>query len=676
MHEFAANLLSKKFTVTRAMVAELVRDFAGSGAITPEIREDHVTRLQFCTTSSKPMRVRSSSTKFAVARPLFAFGYHECSAAPKRSFFAQCRVRGVPGLLMLHQIQQEIKNDLFYQQNFANEGERFIAWYLRRVLLRDPIATRDDITDGQHDKQIDAVIVDDEESRIVIIQGKFIGEKQVDAEPLREVLSAWMRLQDLQSLQKDCNEKLKQKLEAVRKALDDEYRIEFELITTGNLTDAARADLSVFTTKLEDSDDFAASLHLIDTDILATRLAEAEAQELPSLDHTVSIDPGKTLVTQVANAQTIITVLPLRECLKMPGITDGRLFRKNVRQSLGANNKVNRALRATINGERVRDFFFYHNGITAICDSAKVNLDKKTLSIKGLSVVNGCQSLSTIYSTSERVRAEESKDGCILFRFYEIPERALADRISINTNSQSAVKPRDLRSNDKTMVGLKRAFETRYPDGFFLTKRGEERPADKDARKTIDAAVFARMIIAWHSQRPNLSVNEKRLFDEHYKTIFRTGYDPGSILALQTWLNAIEEAWPNLALNDVLKAGKSYVKYHILFAVSAIIASTNKQPTMVIEPSFTMKAAENPTDILPLAANCVENALQNALNQAQVSGKVFSPQNWLKSTASVQGETLVAGTIAGMLPGFPNGKTLLELIKAPVNAFSQRWSAE
>jgi hypothetical protein len=79
------------------------------------------------------------------------------------------------------------------------------------VLLRDPIATRDDITDGQHDKQIDAVIVDDEDSRIVIIQGKFIGEKQVDAEPLREVLGAWMRLQDLPSLQKDRNDKLKQR---------------------------------------------------------------------------------------------------------------------------------------------------------------------------------------------------------------------------------------------------------------------------------------------------------------------------------------------------------------------------------------------------------------------------------------------------------------------------------
>lgn len=45
-------------------------------------------------------------------------------------------------------------------------------------------------------------------------------------------------------------------------------------------------------------------------------------------------------------------------------------------------------------------------------------------------------------------------------------------------------------------------------------------------------------------------------FDEYYKTLFRTGYDPTSILALQTWLNAIDEAWPNLALNEVLKAGR------------------------------------------------------------------------------------------------------------------------
>lgn len=290
--------------------------------------------------------------------------------------------------------------------------------------------------------------------------------------------------------------------------------------------------------------------------------------------------------------------------------------------------------------------------------------------------MNGCQSLSTIYSASERVRADEANGASILFRVYEIPERALADRISINTNSQSAVKPRDLRSNDKVLVGLRKAFETRYADGCFMTKRGDVRPADRDARKTVDAAVLAKMLMAWHCQRPNIAYNERKLFDEYYKTLFHTGYDPASILALQTWLNAIEEAWPNLAMNDVLKAGRAYVKFHMLYSVSAIIVSANKQPGAVVQPSFTMKAAENPSEILPLAANCVDKALESALSVAQAGGKVFSPQNWLKSNASVQGENLVAGTIAGMLSGFPNGKALLELMKAPAQAFGARWSAE
>src|SRR5467141_2317285 len=107
---------------------------------------------------------------------------------------------------MLQQIQGEIKNDPYYQQNFSNDGERFVAWYLRRVLLRDAVATKDDITDGKDDKQIDAIVVDDEEQRIIIVQGKFINASKVDSGPLQEVLSAWMRLQDLPALQKDCNE--------------------------------------------------------------------------------------------------------------------------------------------------------------------------------------------------------------------------------------------------------------------------------------------------------------------------------------------------------------------------------------------------------------------------------------------------------------------------------------
>ena len=182
--------------------------------------------------------------------------------------------------------------------------------------------------------------------------------------------------------------------------------------------------------------------------------------------------------------------------------------------------------------------------------------------------------------------------------------------------------------------------------------------------------------MAWHCQRPNISYNEKKLFDEHYKTIFHTGYDPTSVSALNTWLLAIDDAWPNLTLNNALKAGRSYVKFHVLFAISALIAYVNKNPTSIVQPSATLQAAQAPGDVLPLAANCLENAMQAALNNAQVSGKVFSFQNWLKSVASVQGEQLVAGTTAGMLPSFPNGKVLEELLRVPASSFGTRWTAD
>ncbi len=196
---------------------------------------------------------------------------------------------------MMQQIRHEITQP-FYQQNFPNDGTRFVAWFLRRVLRRDATATRHDITDGADDKQIDAVIVDDDERRVLIVQGKFLDGTKVDGEPLREILGAWVRLNDLASLQKDCNDKLKQKLEAVRQAIDDDYDIQFELLTTGEVTEAAKADLKAFAARLEESNDLSATLQVVDSEVIQARLAEADALELPSLNHSIVVEPSNTLV--------------------------------------------------------------------------------------------------------------------------------------------------------------------------------------------------------------------------------------------------------------------------------------------------------------------------------------------------------------------------------------------
>ena len=71
---------------------------------------------------------------------------------------------------MYQKIKEEISQD-YYQQNFPNDGQRFVAWYLRNIHLQDPNETKVDITDGADDKQIDAIVVDDNSNSVFILQG-------------------------------------------------------------------------------------------------------------------------------------------------------------------------------------------------------------------------------------------------------------------------------------------------------------------------------------------------------------------------------------------------------------------------------------------------------------------------------------------------------------------------
>ena len=101
-------------------------------------------------------------------------------------------------------IKKQIETE-YFQTKFSNDGQRFVAWYLRNILFRDMNEARDDITDGADDKQIDALIVDDEKAIVRIVQGKFIQNSTVDAEPLREVLSSWLQIKNLAHLQNIVN---------------------------------------------------------------------------------------------------------------------------------------------------------------------------------------------------------------------------------------------------------------------------------------------------------------------------------------------------------------------------------------------------------------------------------------------------------------------------------------
>ena len=59
---------------------------------------------------------------------------------------------------MYSKILSDISQE-YYKENYPNDGQRFVAWYLRNIHNLDTYETKDCITDGAGDKQIDAVYI-------------------------------------------------------------------------------------------------------------------------------------------------------------------------------------------------------------------------------------------------------------------------------------------------------------------------------------------------------------------------------------------------------------------------------------------------------------------------------------------------------------------------------------
>ena len=580
---------------------------------------------------------------------------------------------------------EKIKNDIaqeYYVKNYPNDGQRFVAWYLRNIHNLDTIETKSCITDGAGDKQIDAVYIDNQSMTIYIIQGKFYKGQAIDAEPLREVLSSWMQINNLSQLQEAANEKLKVKINEIATALDDDYEICFELITTSDLTPSAKRDLETFQKTISENDMLSANLVLVDHETLITRYDEALNRNRPYINYEFSVESGKYMEMQIGATRAVIAAISLRECINIPGIKEGTLFRKNVRQSLGTGNKVNKGIARTLR-KNPEEFFFLHNGITAICSSIKIN--DGIMSVRELNVVNGCQSLNTIFSCSESVR--NATDAYVMFRFYEISDTDRGDAISTSTNSQSTVKARDLRSNDKYVLTMKKAYEQQYTDGYFITKRGET--ADEVRYNTthiVDLSLLGRQLIAWHSQRPTISYSESKIFDKYFDQLFHREYSPEKIQALSELYKAVYQNWNTdnpLNLNEALLAMKSYVSYHHLFAVSVLVCEFNKMQDLVPNPAVALQKLKDSSlldTVIELTGQCLNMGFEIAVDDANQNNKVFSPQNWSKNKGSLRDVRSAVKQYLMSARMMPGGKEMMEKLNNGLQMtkedFEPRWSAD
>src|SRR5262249_10209025 len=138
---------------------------------------------------------------------------------------------------------------------------------------------------------------------------------------------------------------------------------------------------------------------------------------------TANADP--TDVTLDGGVRLAVALVSARQLVALPGLDDLSLFDPNVRLGLGR-TRINRDLETTVLTPDEHPLFpAYHNGLTILTHG--LDIDENVIELQGISVVNGCQSLLTVYQHQHALTDELS----LLVKVIQVAEGSdLPDKVT------------------------------------------------------------------------------------------------------------------------------------------------------------------------------------------------------------------------------------------------------
>ena len=459
-----------------------------------------------------------------------------------------------------------------FDEKGREEARSFLNWFLENIFRLDPIEADDCICDKPNDRGIDGIYVDNNQSEIIVLQGKIKQkESSIGDLPLRELAGTMTQLESQGSvdalLSGGGNEDLKNLIDRlkIRDLVSKGYIVVGAFISNQPLDENGR--------------DFIQShgrIRVYDRTRIASEFIDINAES--GVNETFSFDASyitPLVLTTGSGVKSFILPVQAKELVKMAGIEDGTLFAQNVRQSLG-NTKVNKAMReSVIDGSQHQFFPLYHNGVTILCESASLTEDK--VKIQNYVVVNGAQSIST-FKRSENYLTNDLR---VIAKIIELNDADLAKEITINSNNQNSIKARDLKSTSEVQIRLKREFDYKFKDIYSLEiKRGQESTTGVEVITNEEAG---RLLLAFDLVQPEPCHQVYKLFEDLYTDIFaRPAVTADRIVFLHILMQLIQETMPIIEYKPLSKYGLT--RFFLLSTLSELFSKDRTSKSKIANP--------------------------------------------------------------------------------------------
>jgi len=469
----------------------------------------------------------------------------------------------------------------YYLVDGRKESAAFLMWYLEKYYRLDNQEAIDSVCDNNGDKGVDGIYVNEALGTIDVFQSKIAQSvnKTIGDTTLKEFYGTLCQFETKEKIQNLLDSAGKAEVASLIKRLNliekiDAYK--FRGIFVANI------DLS------SDGEDYLGireEIEFIGKSILEDQYI-SDSKEIKVQSEAVFDISATETTSYFVDSETETYIAPIKalELVKLEGIDDQSIFDYNVRGSLG-NTKINKGIVKSIRDKSLhKKFPLFHNGITIVSDEVEKEDDKLTL--KKFYVVNGCQSLTSLYR-NEKYLTDNLR---ILTKVIKVPiDSPLCSQITEYSNSQNGVKPRDFKSYNQIQVRLQNEINQKFgPAYFYEIKRGETNPGNGEVISNELSGIF---LMSFDLQEPWNTHRKYQVFEDAYNKLFaRPEVTAERILFLHILNNLITEKIRSL--DNQLIARYALTRYAIMFMVRGILEKDELGNQLIQNPSEFVQSPE------------------------------------------------------------------------------------
>jgi len=521
------------------------------------------------------------------------------------------------------------------QKSNCSPSIAFIRLILEEIFNMDEFEIDEAITDGGMDKGVDAIFEQENEEGeniLYVVQAKYFErnpDKTIDENSKNLIINAVENYILGDYPLSNLNKKLRGKVKDYRDRIDNSSieGINIVFITNGQKpADNIISELDKFK-----EDNPPVIYEIYSEEDLSSLFLPPSARTIREIELNVVRDMGSgdriflnMPEIDIASGKVVrVDVYDLAEMIdKNPNI-----FNANVRAYQSIRNKVNKQIANTlINSELIKQFIYLNNGITLLCDDFEIKLGHK-IKLKKPSIINGCQTGNTILEVYRKGKIQ-SNCGFVLVRIIKSKDEDMKKAVILASNTQIAVRSRDLISEDKIQKELERQFL--HLGYYYDRKKGMHR--DKPKEKVIDLEKAAQAYLALYSEKPAEAKNKKsEIYKSYYDQIFNKDLTAEQLLIAFKLYTSISSRVRELRKNANLKRksilGNSVM--HLLPLYREWILKPANMDLPVIENDLS-KARFLDKDIDKVISR-MERILRNIAKKED-----FNPQYFFKSANSLK----------------------------------------